>query len=357
MHEDELWAVLYESCDSIKDIFLRGNMVHLQKVLRALNLDNVILCGSGKIKFGTELYDDMLMDRRFIAPERFMKRPEEVNDFGLEKMFVYTLGMVIYAAAQSGNGSVAELCLSSELETLLLYMCEDDPACRCNLVQVFQACNCRKGIYLSVERIKSMVKSILGSDLPLDEASPISDKLSNSSSILKVFSPTIDYSHPLPLSSVQSLKPLRSTKDNETTNDRETRNGVNGRLDAVSRNPKLHTHRSKDLSGSEECYEPLIKDPKKDHHSKTVTIDARQPVTEETLSHTQSNPQESFLTGLPPIKKVSSLPRDETKSHSTYSTPRFKRLLTTEKRKLANDGFLDENRNFGRGLASCCVFL
>ena len=125
----------------------------------------------------------------------------------------------------------------------------------------------------------------------------------------------------------------------------ETRNGVNGCLDVVSRNPKLQTHRSRDLSGSEECYEPLIKDPKRDHHSKLVTIDARQPVTEETLSHSQSNPQESFLTGLPPIKKVASLPRDETKSNSTYSTPRFKRLLTTEKRKLANDGFLDENRS------------
>ena len=26
MHEDELWAVLYESCDSLKDIFLKGLM-------------------------------------------------------------------------------------------------------------------------------------------------------------------------------------------------------------------------------------------------------------------------------------------------------------------------------------------
>ena len=28
----------------------------------------------------------MLIDRRFIAPERFMTRPEEVNDLGLEKV-------------------------------------------------------------------------------------------------------------------------------------------------------------------------------------------------------------------------------------------------------------------------------
>ena len=31
-----------------------------------------------------------------------------------------------------------ELCLSSEMETLLLYMSEDDPTSRCTLAQVFQ---------------------------------------------------------------------------------------------------------------------------------------------------------------------------------------------------------------------------
>ena len=65
---------------------------------------------------------------------------------------------------------------------------------------------------------------------------------------------------------------------------------------------------------------------------------------EETISAIQSNPQESSLRDLPPIHKSTSLPRDKSKPVSTYATSNFKRLMTAEKRKLAKDGFYDENR-------------
>ena len=36
MHEDELWAVLYQSCDALKDIFLKG--------LQCIYLYNCLCC-------------------------------------------------------------------------------------------------------------------------------------------------------------------------------------------------------------------------------------------------------------------------------------------------------------------------
>ena len=74
-------------------------------------------------------------------------------------------------------------------------------------------------------------------------------------------------------------------------------------------------------------------------------METRTPVKEETISRAKLDSHEAALTNLPPIKKVSSLPRDNSKAASTYSNPSFKRLISAEKRKLAKDGFLDESRN------------
>ena len=95
---------------------------------------------------------------------------------------------------------------------------------------------------------------------------------------------------------------------------------------------------------SAESYEPLRRKPEHQTETKSVAMETRVPVKEESLKHTRSSTQEGALDSLPPVGKVASLPRPENKS-STYSTPNFKRLIAAEKRKLVNDGYLDEERS------------
>ena len=125
----------------------------------------------------------------------------------------------------------------------------------------------------------------------------------------------------------------------------DTRNETNRRIDRPSRSSKLQRYQSKDLEESEEFYEPLLKGPEKERDPKQVSLETPAPVTEETMSQAHVNPQESSLTDLPPINKTASMSRDNSKSGSMYATPNFKRLMTAEKRKLAKEGFYDENRS------------
>ncbi|XP_065071560.1 tyrosine-protein phosphatase non-receptor type 13-like isoform X2 [Rhopilema esculentum] len=348
LYEDELWALVYEICDAIKNIFLTGNVRYLHGVHKVICPENIILCGSGKVKFATATEDDLVFDRRFIPPEKYTFKEDEITDLGIEKMLIYSIGMIVYASIEYGSPSVAELCLSSELETLLLYMCEDDPKCRCNLAQVFQACNTRKGIYLSIERIKSMVKSILGSDIQLDDSPTGSVNLSLTSSVLKIFSPTGDFGQPIPIGSLHALTPLNATRVNEATQLRGLRYAdydmPSSTSPATPVRRLISTYKSMDNLDSGESYEPLRRKPEHQTETKSVAMETRVPVKEESLKHKRSTTQEGALDSLPPVGKVASFPRPENKS-STYSTPNFKRLIAAEKRKLVKDGYLDEERS------------
>lgn len=113
----------------------------------------------------------------------------------------------------------------------------------------------------------------------------------------------------------------------------------------ATRSPLVRTYQSADFGESEESYEPLRKKPEQNGEREHVLMDTPAPVTEETISRTELSAHEAALNTLPPVRKVSSLPRDKGKASSVYSTPNFKRLMSTEKKKLAKDGFYDEERS------------
>eukprot|EP00118_Oscarella_pearsei_P002924 m.12210 g.12210 ORF g.12210 m.12210 type:complete len:2074 (+) comp23876_c0_seq1:117-6338(+) len=172
--EDELWAVLGVSCECLEDQMKRDKSTWASGPSLLITMDTLMLNRAGDVRFcpGFIAPDDP----GSYAPPETVSGKYDVTRASVEKMYMYSLGMSLFTAAEFETDEGAKL--GDELESTLLNMCEEAPECRFSIGQVQENCSehARKSNCLPYsDKVSAMIESLMGSTAVLDTLGSMDD--------------------------------------------------------------------------------------------------------------------------------------------------------------------------------------
>ncbi|XP_035812663.2 FERM and PDZ domain-containing protein 2 isoform X2 [Amphiprion ocellaris] len=133
LEEDEVWCLLLATTDALLDISKKGS----GNMCSVLSPGSVLLSANGSLAFKScARYEDVAS---FTAPE-VQQGHAASSRTAAEKMVVYSLGMTLYWCVDYHLPQNQPVQLSTELEDLLLSMCEDVAMRRTDLLTVLETC-------------------------------------------------------------------------------------------------------------------------------------------------------------------------------------------------------------------------
>ncbi|KAF4090352.1 hypothetical protein AMELA_G00050820 [Ameiurus melas] len=133
LEEDEVWALLLTSAESLLDLFSTGH----SNICSIMSPTSLLLSANGTLAFKNCTMTDEAC--AFTAPEMLQGRSITTRK-AMEKMIVYSLGMTLYWSVDYHIPQNQPVQLSDSLNRLLLSMCEDVAHWRGNLSTILEAC-------------------------------------------------------------------------------------------------------------------------------------------------------------------------------------------------------------------------
>ncbi|XP_018108660.1 tyrosine-protein phosphatase non-receptor type 13 isoform X2 [Xenopus laevis] len=167
LEEEELWAVLNQSAESLQELLRRADPAALGFIISPWSL---LLLPSGSVSFTDENISNQDL-RVFTAPE-VLQTKSLSSLSAIEKMHIYSLGMTLYWGADYEVPETQPIQLGERLNSILLDMCDDQFYTRLSSRTVLDGCsahirnsNCAPSYYY----IKQLVKLVLGSLSRVDQ--------------------------------------------------------------------------------------------------------------------------------------------------------------------------------------------
>ncbi|XP_033112583.1 tyrosine-protein phosphatase non-receptor type 13-like isoform X2 [Anneissia japonica] len=138
--EEELWALLCHSSEAMQDIFLRGQAIADNGPSFIISPHTLLLQPTGQVRFAESVNTSQYDVSGYLPPE-ILAHSVSFSEVAIEKMYVYSLGMTIFWAAEFGKTPSRDSNkLTRSLHSLLLSMVEENPARRSGLIHVLEAC-------------------------------------------------------------------------------------------------------------------------------------------------------------------------------------------------------------------------
>ncbi|XP_066488255.1 tyrosine-protein phosphatase non-receptor type 13 [Tiliqua scincoides] len=174
LHEEEIWAVLNQSAESLQELFRKADPTALGFIISPWSL---LLLPSGSVSFTDENVSNQDL-RAFTAPEVLQNQSlSSLSD--VEKIHVYSLGMTLYWGADYDVPQSQPIRLGDHLNSILLGMCEDFVYARVSVRTVLDACSAHvrnSNCAPSFSYVKQLVKLVLGSLSGMDQLSCSGDR-------------------------------------------------------------------------------------------------------------------------------------------------------------------------------------
>uniref|UniRef100_A0A8C7Q3T3 Tyrosine-protein phosphatase non-receptor type 20 n=1 Tax=Oncorhynchus mykiss TaxID=8022 RepID=A0A8C7Q3T3_ONCMY len=160
LQEEEVWAVLSQSADSLQELFRRDPSA-LGFIISPWSL---LLMPSGSISFTDENVTQQDL-RAFTAPE-VLEGVTLSSLSDIEKMHMYSLGMTLFWGADYEVPQSQPMKLGEHLNSILLNMCDDTTLSRMSVLTVMDACSTHirnSSCEPSFTHIRKLVRLVLGS--------------------------------------------------------------------------------------------------------------------------------------------------------------------------------------------------
>ncbi|XP_077157082.1 tyrosine-protein phosphatase non-receptor type 13 isoform X2 [Paroedura picta] len=174
LHEEEIWAVLNQSAESLQELFRKADPSALNFIISPWSL---LLLPSGSVSFTNENVSNQDL-RAFTAPEVLQNQLlSSLSD--VEKIHVYSLGMTLYWGADYEVPQSQPIKLGDHLNSILLGLCEDVVYARLSVRTILDACSAHvrnSNCSPSFSYVKQLVKLVLGSLSGVDQLSCIGDR-------------------------------------------------------------------------------------------------------------------------------------------------------------------------------------
>ncbi|XP_054845741.1 tyrosine-protein phosphatase non-receptor type 13 [Eublepharis macularius] len=174
LHEEEIWAVLNQSAESLQELFRKADPAALSFIISPWSL---LLLPSGSVSFTDENVSNQDL-RAFTAPEVLQNQPlSSLSD--VEKIHVYSLGMTLYWGADYEVPQSQPIKLGDHLNSILLGMCEEVVYARLSVRTMLDACSAHirnSNCAPSFSYVKQLVKLVLGSLSGVNQLSCIGDR-------------------------------------------------------------------------------------------------------------------------------------------------------------------------------------
>ncbi|XP_053112418.1 tyrosine-protein phosphatase non-receptor type 13 isoform X1 [Hemicordylus capensis] len=173
LHEEEIWAVLNQSAESLQELFRKADPTALGFIISPWSL---LLLPSGSVSFTDENVSNQDL-RAFTAPEVLQNQSlSSLSD--VEKIHIYSLGMTLYWGADYDVPQSQPIKLGDHLNSILLGMCEDVVYARVSVRTVLDACSAHirnSNCAPSFSYVKQLVKLVLGSLSGVDQLPCVGD--------------------------------------------------------------------------------------------------------------------------------------------------------------------------------------
>ncbi|XP_062503040.1 tyrosine-protein phosphatase non-receptor type 13-like isoform X2 [Corticium candelabrum] len=176
LREDEVWAILGVSCRSLEDLLERDKSSWASGPSLLITMDTLMMTRGGEVEFCPGHLD--INDPGSFAPPETFASNYQITRASVEKMYVYSLGMTIYSAVEFEADKNVEI--SQELESVLLYMCDETADARHDLSQVLEVCighAQRSGCLGFSDQITQLLENLMGSSAVLDTLGRSMDEL------------------------------------------------------------------------------------------------------------------------------------------------------------------------------------
>ncbi|XP_024619956.1 tyrosine-protein phosphatase non-receptor type 13 isoform X10 [Neophocaena asiaeorientalis asiaeorientalis] len=201
LQEEEIWAVLNQSAESLQELFRKGGQGGLLK-RRAkakrpaafypycpvsiadpaalgfiISPWSLLLLPSGSVSFTDENISSQDL-RAFTAPE-VLQNQSLTSLSDVEKIHIYSLGMALYWGADHEVPQSQPIKLGDHLNSILLGMCEDVIYARVSVRTVLDACSAHirnSNCAPSFSYVKQLVKLVLGNLSGTDQLSRNSEQ-------------------------------------------------------------------------------------------------------------------------------------------------------------------------------------
>ncbi|XP_074647545.1 tyrosine-protein phosphatase non-receptor type 13-like [Tubulanus polymorphus] len=134
--EGELWAVLCQTAETIQDFVEQDEAFRDGKPTYVVTPDTLMLCSDGHVELA-DVSVDHYIKSSYMAPEIHEKHHS--SSHYIEKMYVYSLGMTLYSAADV-NSTNKDAKISHVLDSLLYSMCEEQAVHRPSLADLLHEC-------------------------------------------------------------------------------------------------------------------------------------------------------------------------------------------------------------------------
>ncbi|XP_061118518.1 tyrosine-protein phosphatase non-receptor type 13 isoform X3 [Conger conger] len=165
LQEDEVWAVLTQSAESLQELFRRDPSA----LCFIISPWSLLLMPSGNISFTDENVTQQDL-RAFTAPEVLEGLAlSSVSD--MEKMHMYSLGMTLFWGADYEIPQSQPVKLGEHLHSMLLSMCDDGTHARMSVRTVLEACSAHirsSSCEPPFAYVRRLVRLVLGSLSQLD---------------------------------------------------------------------------------------------------------------------------------------------------------------------------------------------
>ncbi|XP_028396908.1 tyrosine-protein phosphatase non-receptor type 13-like [Dendronephthya gigantea] len=165
LNEEEIWAVLSHAGKAIERVLSDGRGKQHGQPSLVISPDTLVLSHFGHVKISKHIGREKTKNPTYRAPE-LNSRNVSPSDGAVEKMYVYSLGMTLYFAAEYALNKSKMGHLSVSLGNLLLSMCEELAKSRYSLRQVLAACGSKYGDCFYSKIIKRLVVLVLGNNIP-----------------------------------------------------------------------------------------------------------------------------------------------------------------------------------------------
>ncbi|XP_008436151.1 FERM and PDZ domain-containing protein 2 isoform X4 [Poecilia reticulata] len=156
LEEDEVWCLLLATADALLDISKKGP----GNMCTVLSPGSVLLSANGSLAFKSCARSEDVAS--YTAPE-VQQGLTPSTRAAAEKVVVYSLGMTLYWCADYHLPQNQPVQISTELEGLLLSMCEDKAVRRTDLLTVLETCELhhKSSMLPSAERlIRQLVEDV-----------------------------------------------------------------------------------------------------------------------------------------------------------------------------------------------------
>uniref|UniRef100_A0A8C0QY78 Tyrosine-protein phosphatase non-receptor type 13 n=1 Tax=Canis lupus dingo TaxID=286419 RepID=A0A8C0QY78_CANLU len=177
LQEEEIWAVLNQSAESLQELFRKGNIADPAALGFIISPWSLLLLPSGSVSFTDENISNQDL-RAFTAPE-VLQNQSLTSLSDVEKIHIYSLGMTLYWGADHEVPQSQPIKLGDHLNSILLGMCEDVIYARVSVRTVLDACSAHirnSNCAPSFSYVKQLVKLVLGNLSGTDQLSHNSEQ-------------------------------------------------------------------------------------------------------------------------------------------------------------------------------------